>query len=359
MNLFVVPNSLLLALTGLLIGLVFGAVAQVTNFCTMGAISDVVITGDRRRLRSWLLAIAVAVVSAQALQAGRIVDLSRSPYLGPLFDWAGALGGGLLFGVGMVLAGGCASRNLARAGSGDMRALLTLLVLGVTAFAAIGGVLGPPRAALSSLTAIDLGAYGLRSQGLGAMLSRATGIAGDTASLWAAVGIGLALLFYCLADGGFRKSALHIVAGLVVGACVAAGWAATGLLYDELSLTPVPPASLTFVRPVGDSLDWLMRATAIPIPGFGVASVGGTLLGAWLGARMTGRFRWTTFAGPADTGRHLAGAVLMGLGGVMATGCSIGQGVTGLSTLALGSMLALGGIVAGAVAAIKVLEWRA
>ncbi len=349
-------TALALALAGLAIGAVFGAVVFHTNYCAMGAISDAATFGDKRRLRSWMLAIAIAMVSAQALQAAGVVELSKSIYLPPLFDWFGAVGGGLLFGYGMVFAGGCASKNLVRVGGGDLRALLTLLVLGISAYAALGGLFGPVRAELARLTAVNLAPLGYANQGLGPMLGRMSGMSGELAGLLVSGVVALGIFLFCFADKGFSSSKLHVLGGAGVGLSVAAGWAVTGYLYDELSTRPIVPASLTFVRPTGDSMEWLMRFTAAPMPGFGVACVAGTLLGAFLVARATRRFRVATFADVADTRRHLFGAVLMGVGGIMASGCTMGQAVTGLSTLSLGSILAFAGILAGGVLGVKALE---
>ena len=345
-----------LALTGLAIGTVFGAVVFHTNYCAMGAISDAVTFGDKRRLRSWLLAIAVAMLGAQALQAAGVVELDKSIYMPAVLDWLGAMLGGLLFGYGMVFAGGCASKNLVRAGGGDLSALMTLLVLGVSAYAALGGLLGPIRAELARLTAINLAPFGFVTQGLGQMIGRWPGSSAGLTGLTVGGPVAFGLFLYCFADQAFRSSKLHILAGLGVGLCVAAGWAVTGYLFDDMATKPVVPSSLTFVRPTGDSMEWLMRFTAAPMPGFGVACVAGTLLGAFIVARSTKRFRFATFADVADTRRHLFGAVLMGVGGIMASGCTMGQAVTGLSTLALGSMLAFAGILAGGVLGVKALE---
>ena len=345
-----------LPLAGLAIGTVFGAVVFHTNYCAMGAISDAVTFGDRRRLRSWLLAIAVALLAAQALQAVGIVDLGKSIYLTPSLDWLGAIAGGLLFGYGMVFAGGCASKNLVRVGGGDLRALLTLLVLGMSAYAALGGVFGPVRAELARWTAVSLPPLGFADQGLASILGKSVGLDPGKAGLAIGLCLGLALLVYCLADRSFRTSRLHVIAGLGVGSSVAAGWAVTGYLFDDLAAKPVNPASLTFVRPTGDSMEWLMRYTAAPIPNFGVACVGGTILGAFLVARLTGRYRTASFVDVADTRRNLMGAVLMGVGGILATGCTMGQAVTGVSTLSIGSLLAFAGILAGGVIGVKALE---
>lgn len=344
-----------LALGGFVIGAVFGAITQRTNFCTMGALVDAATFSDWRRFRAWMLAVAVAIVGAQMLVVGGIVDLTRSPYLAPTLNWAGHILGGLMFGVGMVLAGGCASKNLARAGGGDLRALLTLVVLGIAAFVAIGGVIAPARIALESATAIDLKRIGLGSQSAGALLAPILP-RGLDAEIAVALLAAVALVAWIIGSTAFRSSPIHVFSGIGIGLCVVAGWALTGLADDEFAARPSPPMSLTFVRPTGDAIEWLQRYTAGPVPGFGVATVFGALAGAGLSAWLAGRFRVTTFSGAADTSRSLVGAVLMGVGGVLALGCTVGQAITGLSTLAIGSILTFAAIVAGGRIGIAWLE---
>jgi len=345
-------GPLILALGGLAIGFVFGAVVFATNFCAMGSLSDIHNFGDWRRFRAWILAGATALVGAQLLHAGGVVALDKSMYLASAnINWAGHILGGLIFGFGMVFTGGCPSRNLARAGAGDLRSLLTLVVLGLFAYMAIRGVLAPARAALEQATS-----FGLPTQSLGVGLAKTAGLASATGSILVAALLAAAALVYCFGNKSFRASAVHIVSGLAIGLVVVAGWALTGLAYDDMATRPVPPISLTYVRPTGDALQWLVLFTAEPLPGFGAASVFGALLGAFAVALAMGRFRITTFSDTADTLRNLAGAALMGLGGVMALGCTIGQGITGISTLALGSFLTFAAIVAGGFWGLRVLE---
>ncbi len=345
---------LVLALGGLLIGFLLGLLIYASNFCAMGSLADIHNFGDYRRFRAWVLAAATALAGATLLDTLGIVDLSRSMYLAPAFNWLGHSAGGLMFGIGMVLAGGCPSRNLARAGGGDLRALLVLLVLGLAAFMAIAGVLAPLRAMLEGATRIPLG-WG-PSQSLGDLLGHLAGLSSPVAKVILATLIVAGALGYCLADGRFRKSARHIGSGLGVGGLVVAAWTLTGLAYDEMATRPTPPASLTFIRPVGDTLQWLSLYTATPMPGFGVASVVGAMLGAFAAARSMGRFRLATFADADDTVRHLCGAAMMGVGGVMALGCTLGQAVTGVSTLALGSFVTFAAIVAGGFLGLRLLE---
>ena len=343
-----------LALGGILIGMIFGAIIFRTNFCAMGSISDMLTFGDYRRFRAWLLAIAVALIGTQLLAATGIVDLSRSMYMAPVFNWSGNIIGGLMFGFGMVLAGGCASRNLVRAGGGDVRSVVILLVLGLFAYMSLGGILGPLRDALQQATAVNLG--NSASPSAGALLASLTGMNSGVAGALMAVLVATVLLGICFSDKNFRGSAPNIFSGIGIGLCVVAGWALTGLAYDEFAAAPNNPMSLSYVRPTGDTLEYLERFTAGMVPGFGVATVIGAFAGAMLAAIASGRFRITGFADSSDTLRGLTGGALMGTGGIVALGCTIGQAVTGISTLALGSFLAFAAIVAGGIAGIKYLE---
>lgn len=345
-----------LALGGLLIGLVFGAVVYRTNFCVMGALSDVVNLGDRRRLGAWLLAVATAIFAVEALRRAGVVPIERAMYLTPRLNWFGHIFGGLIFGFGMVLSGGCPTRNLVRVGAGDLRSLVVLMVIAIAGFATIGGILAPVRDALEQWTVLDLKRLGLETQGLGEVVARSGVMTGSAATTLAALVLGGLALVWALLDRGFRGSAVHIFSGLGVGVLVGCGWALTGFAYDEFAATPTVPVSLTFIRPLGDTLDWLQRFTAAPMPGFGIACVVGTLLGAFGAALWMGRFRVLGFADVGDLRRNLVGAALMGVGGAMALGCTIGQGVTGVSTLAVGSLLTTAALVVGGLRGLRYLE---
>jgi len=343
----------LLAIGGLLIGVIFGAVVFKTNYCAMGSLSDIYNFGDFRRFRAWILAAATALLGAQVLHAIGIVALDRSMYLAPTLNWVGNTAGGIVFGIGMVFAGGCPSRNMARAGGGDVRSLISLIILGLSAFATIGGVFGPLRAWLERSTAVALPRPG---QSLGDVLATVLGTAPSPANAVATVVLVAAALVYCAKDKRFRASLPHLVSGLLVGGCVVAGWALTGLAFDELAPRPLAPVSLTYVRPAGDTLEWLERFTAEPIPSFGVTTVLGAILGAFFAALAMGRFRLVGFADTRDLMRNLAGAVLMGVGGVLALGCTVGQAISGVSTLAVGSFLTFAAIVVGGFWGLRLLE---
>lgn len=346
-----------LAAGGLAIGFLFGALAERTNFCAMGAISDYSNFRDARRARAWALAAAVAILGTQGLAAAGIVDLGKSIYLAPRLNWAGHLVGGTIFGFGMVLAGGCASRNLIRAGAGDLRALVTLLVVGLFALMAGGGLLGPLRIALADWTAIEIAAP---TQSLSDIAGTMPLVAAARPGLifpLAAAGFLLAWAFWC---ARFRASPMHWLSGLGAGLLVAAAWGLTGLAFDEMAYRVQPPVSLSFVKPTADTFEWFERYTGQGLPAFGVATVLGVALGSFASALLRGRLHLAGFAGASDTARNLAGAAMMGAGGVMALGCTVGQGLAGLSTLAAGSALSAAAIIFGAVLGLKALErWMA
>ena len=345
-----------LALGGLVIGFAFGALVYRTNFCTMGSLSDIHNFGDWRRFRAWILAAATALVGTQLLGALGVVQLDKAMYLAPNVNWVGNLLGGALFGYGMVFAGGCASRNLARVGGGDLRALLTLVVLGIFAYMAIGGLLGPARAMLEQATAVSLSGLNAPTQGLDAIAGAVTGRPGMGWTVALTAMITAVAVYYCFSNAEFRASPVHVWSGVGVGLCVVAGWALTGLAFDEMADKPTTPISLTYVRPTGDALEWLQRFTASRVPGFGVASVFGAILGAFVAAVAMRRFKLVGFSDLGDLKRSMLGAILMGIGGVLALGCTVGQAITGVSTLSVGSFLTFVAIVFGGLYGLKALE---
>ncbi len=341
---------------GLILGTIFGYVVYRTNYCAMGSISDIVNFGDYRRFRSWLLAAAVAMIGAWGVQFMGVVDLSQSIYLSTNFNWLGNIIGGLMFGIGMVFAGGCVSKNLVRAGGGDLRSLMILMVVGIFAFMTIGGLLGLVRVNIFAPVTVDLLDYGLEKQDAGSLLSLFTGTDVAQTNLMIMIVLAVALVFYCLKDKGFRSSPVHLVAGIVIGLCIIAGWFLTGLASDEMADTVVAVSSLTFVRPSGDTLEYLMRFTALGAPSFAVVTLVGTMLGGFIAAVSMARFRVVGFADVNDTKRSLSGAALMGVGGVIGLGCTVGQGLTGFSTLAIGSMITFFFIFVGGVTGIHLLN---
>lgn len=348
------PLPYLVNIAGLILGVVFGAVVQRSNFCTMGAISDMVLMGDANRLRSWVLAIAVAMLGSQLLHLGGLVNLNAAIYTSTNLGWLGAAVGGLLFGFGMVQAGGCGSRTLVRLGAGNLKSLLVVLMIGIAGYATLRGLVGPARLWLESWSVIDLKARGFASQALPDLLGTALGIGANGIRWLLALALPALLLAWVFKDARFRRHPMLIIAGLVIGLVIVGGWAATGILgADEFE--PTPLVSMTFVAPIGYALQYLMTFTGATLD-FGVSTVGGVILGAFLMAKADGSFRIESFANAQDVVAHLLGGLLMGIGGVTALGCTVGQGLTGIGTLALGSFVALGGIVIGGILGVRYLE---
>ncbi|MCW5714736.1 MAG: YeeE/YedE family protein [Bauldia sp.] len=329
---------------GLAIGLLFGAVGQYSGFCLQSGLRGWWGEGDPRKVRTFALAAAIALVASQALDAAGLVPLERSIYPLATFSIPVILVGGALFGYGMVLANGCGARALVLLGSGNLRSLYVLLILGVSAQATLTGLLAPTRVSVAGSTGSTFAATtlpGVVGDALGPDLAR-----------WLAVAvIGGALLAFAFANRAFRASPSQIAAGLVVGLLVAAGWYVTGHVGAD-DFDPRPVASLTFIAPIAAGIQYVMLSTGIAL-GFGVAVVGGVIAGSALMAIPRRQFRLAGFSGPGLMLRYAAGAVLMGVGGALALGCSIGQGLTGFSTLALASLVAVAGILIGSALGIR------
>ena len=349
-----VPVRVLVAAAGFVAGIVFGATAQRTNFCTMGALSDIVFMGNYNRFRAWILAIAVAIVVSQSMDAAGLIELDESIYRTANFGWLPAIVGGLMFGFGMTLAGGCGNKVLVRAGGGNLKSIVVMVFLGVFAYMALRGLTGLLRVQLEDAANVDLGEYGYETQGIDEMLASAFSM--DAGAMrWVVVAVAvLGFLWFCFKDPEFRASRRDIAGGLIVGVLIPVGWWITGVLgYDDFE--PTQLASFTFVAPTGESLQYLMTFTGSTI-NFGIATVGGVIVGAFLASIAAREFRVESFTDANDVMRHMVGGALMGTGGVLSLGCTIGQGLTGLSTLAVGSVIAWLSIMAGGILGLKYLE---
>ena len=349
---------------------VFGLIANKSNFCTMGAISDVVNMGHWGRVRMWLLAIAVAIAGTGALALSGQIDLAKAGVQRPVLNWLSLALGGLIFGVGMTMAGGCANKNLVRLGGGSLRSLVVLVFMAIASYMTLKGLFGQWRATLLDPVSLDLGARGWTDQSLGSALSRLFGMEARSAALAVLVLVVLALLAFVLKDRRFRGNGVQMLGGTVLGLLVAAGWYVTGHIgYGENpeTLETIFHAtnsrtleSLSFVGPTAYGLELLLLWTDKSLHlSFGIASVIGVVLGSLAMALISGNFRWEGFASLSDLRNQLLGAVLMGFGGVTAMGCTIGQGLSGISTLAIGSFIAVAGIVLGSMAMLKLMLWQA
>ena len=342
----------LVSLLGFIAAMLFGAVANRTHFCIMGAVSDWVNMGSMGRFRAWMLAIAVAVILGQAMYLGGWVDLTQSIYLTPSFGWLGYILGGVIFGIGMTLGGGCGQRTLVRVGGGNLKSLVVLLVLAITAYMTLRGLLALPRINWIDSAAADLSAAGFATQGMPDMIAALTGMGESAARVALTVVFAGVLLWYVFKDKAFRGSFDNMLAGFTVGIVCASAWYITGVVgFDDFE--PVPLEGFSFIAPVGNALNYVMTYTGSTI-NFGIAIVGGMIAGSFLYAIFSGNFRIETFNDRGDMVNHLASGVLMGFGGVLSLGCTIGQGVTGISTLALGSVFTILSIIFGCALTLKV-----
>jgi len=359
----------IVAWCGFALAFVFGAVANRVNFCTMGAVSDLVMTGDWRRMRMWLLAIAVAIAGATWLDASGLVDLGKSIYTAPRVAWLSHLVGGFLFGFGMTLASGCGSKLLIRAGAGNLKSIVTLIILAIAAYMTLKGLFAVWRVQTLDTVRLDTTTFGAARSDLGTVVTALSG--GGSVRVVLSFAIAAAVAAFVMASRDFRASGEMIAGGLVIGIIIVAGWYVTGHLghvaedprtLEEafLGTNSGKPESYSFVAPVAYLLElllwWSDQSRTVT---FGIAGVLGMAAGSAAVALATRTFRWEGFASTEDLVNHIAGGLLMGFGGVCALGCTIGQGLTGISTLAIGSFLALGAIVAGSVVALKYQYWRA
>jgi uncharacterized membrane protein YedE/YeeE len=359
------PSATLIVWLGFGIGAIFGFVGNMTNFCTMGAVSDIVNMGDWTRMRMWLLAIAVAILGVWGMQAAGIVDVRKSMYTGPTVLWASNIVGGLLFGVGMTLASGCTSKTLIRIGGGNLKSLVVFVVLGVSAYVTLKGIFGVFRAGTLDTLSFKVG----KSQDLPTLLSAWTGASQGALDLWLPLLLAAVLLAFVLSSRHvWRRDTL--LGGMVVGLLVIGGWYVTGHLgyvqehpktLEEafIATTANRPESLSLVAPFAYTLELLMfwSDTSRHVT-FGIATALGIVVGSLAYAVSAGTWREESFPDSTDLKRHLLGAVLMGFGGITAMGCTIGQGLSGISTLALGSVITLLSLIVGAALMMKLDYWR-
>jgi hypothetical protein len=331
----------------------------------MGAVADIVNIGDWTRMRMWLLAIAVAMVGFNLMVGVGWVQAGQSVYAGPRWIWLSNALGGLMFGFGMVLASGCGSKTLVRIGGGSLKSLAVFAVLAIASYATLRGITAVARVATVDTVALVLPT----GQDLPSLAAHVLGSTRQTWALWLGGGLGAGLVCFVLARPEGRSGEVWL-AGLGLGLMVVGVWWVSGRLghlaehpstLEEafLATNSQRMESLTFVAPVAYTMDWLIlfsdRSKVLTI---GIVTTVGVVVGSAAVALATGVFRWEGFAGTEDTANHLAGAVLMGVGGVTAMGCTVGQGMSGVSTLALGSFVALAAIIAGAVVGVRWQVWR-
>lgn len=332
------------AMIGLLGGICLGLAARLGKFCTLGAIEDALYGADDTRLRMWVIAIGVAVVGSFTLIWSGNLNPGDTIYLAFAFQPIAAMVGGVMFGYGMALAGNCGYGALARLGGGDLRSFVIVLVMGLAAFATISGPLAWLRVAIVP-----------QSPATGTLPGVAQGLAEMTGLPATAIGlaVGLVILVAGLWPARIRAQPAAIFWGVIVGLAIVSGWAGTQWVathgFDQL-----PVVSHTFAAPLGETMLYAMIASGQSLS-FGVGSVGGVCLGAFIGSLFKGHFRWEACEDPRELRRQIFGAILMGIGAVLAMGCSIGQGLSAMSVLAYSAPVAMVGIFIGAAIGLRQL----
>jgi hypothetical protein len=349
-------------LWGLGLGVLLGVFASKTNFCTMGAVSDIVNMGSWGRMRAWILAIAVAIIGTNLLSYMGYLDLSKTIYTSASFPVLTFIAGGFIFGVGMTLASGCGNKTLLRIGTGNLKSLMVFVFMGFSAIATLKGILGAFRVnVLTNPVNIQLD----HSQTIPAFFSFG-GLEASAVQIIVAGVITLALVIFVFMSKEFRHEIDNSIAGISIGLIVIAAWYITGhigyaenpetmeMVFMGASNTAVAE-SMSFVAPSAFTLEYLGYWTdSSRVVTFGIASAFGVVLGSFLYAKFTNSFRWEYFNSAKDMGYHMIGAIMMGFGGVTAMGCTIGQGISGISTLSIGSVLALLSIIAGSAITMKI-----
>lgn len=336
------PVGVLAALVGLLGGIVLGLSARLGDFCTLGALESAIYGKDYRRLRLWGVVLGVAILGTQGLAMAGLIELQRTFYHSIAWNPLGSIIGGLVFGYGMAMAGNCGFGALVRFGGGDLRSLVVVVVMGIFGFFALAGPLAPlrvmlfpqPEATGPQGIVHDLGSLGIPAVAVVAV-------------------IGLGALIWGLSHAPLRARPKMVAWGAAAGLAVTWTFLGTSWLYDH-SLGEVAVEGPSFTAPVGRTLIYLMTSTAGGIT-FSVGSVVGVMAGALIGSISRGLFKWEACEDPRELGRQVGGAALMGVGGVVAMGCSVGQGVTAFATLAWSGPVTLIAIAAGAALGLQQL----
>ncbi|QDG75959.1 YeeE/YedE family protein [Labrenzia sp. PHM005] len=333
--------TIMLPLFGVFAGCALGFVGRATHFCTLSALERHWYAGDSSGLRTWVLAAMVALIGTQVLVALGIANPAASFYLEPGFPWTGAILGGAMFGLGMALVGTCGFGAVLRLGGGSLRALVVLTVIGLAALAAQRGIVGLIRVPLVDDHIITFASAG--SQSMGDIVSSWAGLDLRWLVALLIIGLGLGWVFRSkVYRGAFGKIASAVAIGLVIPF----GWWATTFVAAQ-SFEPVQIEAGSFVVPVGDSILQLITYTGV-WPDYGVGLIAGTLIGAVIAALWKRDIRWEACDDARELGRHILGGTLMGVGGVFAMGCTVGQGITGFSTMAISAPIVMLSMAFGA-----------
>ena len=356
-----------------LAAVVMGVVISRTNFCTMGAVSDWVNLRDFGRLGAWMLAIVVTMLSVSILEVSSVFELdgSRPPYRSPTFAWLRYLLGGLMFGVGMTLAGGCVSKNLVRFGGGNLKSFVTLIFAAICAYLMTKTIFF--EIAFYNWIhplSIDLSLLNIQTQDIGSIMAALIpSIDAGVFHIVTAISVSVLVVWFILKTRGIRNNLTNISAGLIIGGAVTVGWYLTagpvGIEWAEAAeFVDNPPVgvgvqSFTFVNPLGEFISLFRDLGNISIlVTAGMLAAVGLVAGSFADALVSRQFRLSWFASFRDFVVNAVGGILMGIGGVLALGCTIGQGISGLSTLAVGSIIVLVAIILSSAVTLKVQYYR-
>jgi uncharacterized membrane protein YedE/YeeE len=351
-----------------ILGFILGFVVTKTNFCTMGAVSDWVNIGDLSRFKAWMLAAAVAILGVTILDFLSFFDIddSRIPYRNSVLAWPRYILGGLMFGVGMTYASGCGNKVLIRVGGGNLKSLVVLFVAGLMAYIMTRtDFYGVVFHSWMNPISLDLAQIGILDQSLPTIVSSVFSITnGVYFNFIIGLTVSLTMIFLIFKSGKFIKNFDNVISGFVVGSIVVFAWlltgGATGVEWIEANDFLDDPApgvgvqSFTFINPMAETLIYFGNSADSFYLTFGVSALLSVILGAFVYSIISKNFRIEWFSTKQDFIRHIIGAILIGIGGVLALGCTIGQGVTGISTLALGSFITLIFIILGASITMKI-----
>ncbi|MBS83371.1 MAG: hypothetical protein CMD65_04465 [Gammaproteobacteria bacterium] len=353
-----------------ILGLVLGIVVNKTNFCTMGAVSDWVNIGDLNRFKSWMLAIAIATLGVSLLELNNIINVSESriPYRNSIFFWPRYIFGGLMFGIGMTLTSGCGNKVLIRFGAGNFKSLIVIIVAGLMAYLMTRtDFYGIAFHSWMSPISPDLAMIGINDQSIPSILFLDN--KSHLLSFFVSLSISILLFIFIFRKGEFTQNNDNILSGLTVGFVVVLAWFITGgslgkewIEANDFLDTPMPSVgvqSVSFINPMGETLIFVKNSADMYYLTFGVTILISTILGSFIYSIFSRSFRFEWFISTNDFLRHIIGAVLIGIGGVLSLGCTIGQGVSGVSTLALGSFITLGSIILGAALTMKIEYYKA
>lgn len=371
------------------IAFVMGAVVNKTNFCTMGAVSDLVNMGDSGRIRAWLFAIAVAIIGVVLIEANDIASVNSTlpPYRGTSFAWFEYIIGGMMFGVGMTLGSGCGNKTLIRIGGGNIKSIFLFIIISICAYFMINPFPGSDSTLYSTLfySWTNPLTIGLETpQDFGSVLAGTMNTEANTTRTVFGLILAALILVFVFKSADWRSSFDNKLGGLTVGAAVLAAWFVTSAMVtvsaddEEMSWTEYASAdswdmmeddaearprdvgvqSYTFINPIGQTMRYAINDFSPTYLSFGVVAILGVILGSFIWSLISKAFRIEWFANVQDFLTHLIGGALMGIGGVLAMGCTIGQGITGMSTLSMGSLLALISIVFGSALTMKMQYYR-